>query len=57
LACTEDGNNNLPDISVNVDTDIDIFLTAIGLIAGGSSAVHIYTEIHRRTQWNRIHGT
>jgi len=37
----------------------DIYLlTAIGLIAGGSSTVHIYIQtIHRTTQWNRIHRT
>jgi len=30
-------------------------LTAIGLIPGDSSTVHIYTKtIHRTTQWNRI---
>jgi len=35
-----------------------IYLTAIGLTAGGSSTVHIYTQtIHRTTQWNRIYRT
>jgi hypothetical protein len=35
-----------------------ILLTAIGLIPGGSSAVHIYPQtIHRKTQWNRIRKT
>jgi len=30
--------------------------TAIGLTPGGSSTVHIYTQIiHRKTQWNRIY--
>jgi len=30
-------------------------LTAVGLIPGGSSTVHIYTQTtHRKTQWNRI---
>jgi len=33
-----------------------ILLTAIGLTAGGSNTVHIYTKtVHRTTQWNRIH--
>jgi len=32
-----------------------VYLTAIGLTPGGSSAVHIYTQtIHKTTQWNRI---
>jgi len=31
--------------------DIDIFVTAIGLSAGGSSTVHSYTQtVHRTTQ-------
>jgi hypothetical protein len=35
-----------------------ISLTAIGLTAGGSSTVHIYTQtVHRTTQWNRKHRT
>jgi len=34
------------------------FLTVIGLTAGSSSTVHIYTQtIHRKTKWNRIHRT
>jgi len=37
---------------------IYILLTAVGLITGGSSTIHIYTQtIHRTTQWNRIHRT
>jgi len=33
-------------------------LTAIGFTPGGSSAVHIYTQmIYRTTQWNRTHRT
>jgi len=34
-------------------------LTVIGLTPGGSSTVHIYTQIiiHRTTQWNRIRTT
>jgi hypothetical protein len=31
-----------------------IYLTAIGLTPGGSSTVHIYTQTHRTTQWDRI---
>jgi len=35
-----------------------ILLPAIGLTAGGSSTVHIYTQtIHRTTQCNRVHRT
>jgi len=35
--------------------DMKYLLTAIRLTPGGSSAVHIYTQvIHRTTQWNRI---
>ena len=34
-----------------------ILLTAIGLAPGGSSTVHICTQIVHRTQWNRIHRT
>jgi len=33
-----------------------IYLTAIGLTAGGSSRVHIYTQtIHRTTQTSNTH--
>jgi len=33
----------------------DIYLTAVGLILGGSSNVHIYTQtIHRTTQSTQI---
>jgi len=33
-------------------------LTAIGLLSGGSSTVHIYTQtIHRTTQKKTIHRT
>jgi len=33
-------------------------LSAIGLIPGSSSTVHIYTQtVHGTTQWNRIHRT
>jgi len=38
--------------------DMIYLLTAIRLITGGSSSVHIYTQtIHRKTQWNRISRT
>jgi hypothetical protein len=35
--------------------DMLYLLTVIGLTAGGSSTVHIYTQtVHRTTQWNNI---
>jgi len=35
--------------------DMIYLLTAIGLLPGGSSTVHIYIRtLHRTTQWNRI---
>ena len=35
-----------------------ILLTAVGLRAGGSSRVHIWTQtVHITTQWGRIHRT
>jgi len=38
--------------------DMIYLLTAVGLMPGGSSTVHIYTQtILRTTQWNKIHRT
>ena len=44
-------SNTHKELCINILFDMMYLLNAIGLIAGGSSTVHIYTQtIHRTTQ-------